>query len=235
MNDWFEFKDVSSEAVGLVVTEMPEVIIPEERVTFTAVPGRSGSLSQREGVDVFNDIILPFKCFCADPADSLENGLRAFLRGSGALRYPVRPDGYYQATVINQVELQKILRGHSARDFVVSFRCSPLFRLDEGEEPVSVTSGTFLENPTDVKARPLITITGSGDITLIVGTQIVELTDIEDGISLDCEMQEAYRDGELLNDHMSGDFPLLGTGSTAISWSGGTVTQVVVTPRWVDR
>lgn len=65
----------------------------------------------------------------------------------------------------------------------------------------------------------------------MVGTTIVELTGITSGIVLDCALQEAYLGSTLMNDHMSGDFPVLKPGANAISWSG-TVTRVVIQPNW---
>ena len=74
-------------------------------------------------------------------------------------------------------------------------------------------------------------MTGSGDITLMVGTTIVELTDISGSIVIDSVLQEAYHGTTLMDDHMSGDFPVLKPGANAISWTG-TVTKVVVRPNW---
>ena len=42
---------------------------------------------------------------------------------------------------------------------------------------------------------------GSGDITLMVGTTIVELTGISGNIVLDCALKEAYKNTTLMNDH----------------------------------
>ena len=93
------------------------------------------------------------------------------------------------------------------------------------------TSGGTITNPGSVYSEPLITLTGSGDITLMVGTTIVELTDITTGIVLDCSLKEAYLGTALMNDHMSGDFPVLKPGLNGISWSGN-VTSIVISPRW---
>ena len=62
-------------------------------------------------------------------------------------------------------------------------------------------------------------------------TTIVELTDITTGIVLDCSLKEAYIGTTLMNNHMSGDFPVLKPGLNGISWSGN-VTSVVISPRW---
>ena len=89
----------------------------------------------------------------------------------------------------------------------------------------------MLYNPGCVFAEPVITVYGSGDITLMVGTQIVELTGITDSITLDTPAMEAYSGTTSMNSHMRGEFPTLDVDATAISWSGN-VSQVVVQPNW---
>ena len=56
MMDWFEWNGVRCTQYGIHVLEQPSITIPSERVTFTDVPGRSGSLTQLEGDDVYDDI-----------------------------------------------------------------------------------------------------------------------------------------------------------------------------------
>ena len=233
MKDYITWKGINSRTIGITVTELPEIILPEERVTFTDVPGLSGSLTQTEGTDVYKDITLAVKCYCPDQIPAAVGEIAAYFRGSGRLELPNRPDGYYEARVINQIPFSKILRGNTPRTFTVNFRCKPFLRLYSGETEQEVNSGSFLLNPTGIQAKPLITITGSGDINLLVGTRIIQLNGIEDGIVLDSELQEAYYGNELKNTQMTGKFPVLGTGNTAISWTGENVTRVSVTPRWV--
>ena len=234
MKDYIIWKGVNSRTVGITVTELPEIILPEERVTFTDVPGLSGSLAQTEGVDVYKDITLAVKCYCPDPAPAAVAAIAAYFRRAGRLELPNRPDGYYEARVVNQIPFAKILRGNTPRTFTVNFRCKPFLHLYSGETEQTVSSGDFLHNPTGVQAKPLITITGSGDITLLVGTQIIQLNGIDGGIILDSELQEAYWDNALKNNCMTGEFPVLGEGDSAVSWTGGSVSEVKVTPRWVS-
>ena len=234
MKDYIIWKGINSRTVGITVTELPEIILPEERVTFTDIPGLSGSLAQTEGVDVYKDITLAVKCYCPDPTPAAVTMIAAYFRGAGRLELPNRSDGYYEARVVNQIAFAKILRGNKPRTFTVNFRCKPLLHLYEGETEQTVSGGDFLHNPTGVQAKPLIAITGSGDITLLVGMQIIQLNGIEGGIVLDSELQEAYWNSALKNNCMTGEFPTLGEGNTAISWTGGTVTEVRVVPRWAS-
>ena len=62
MNDWFEWNGVKCTDYGIYVTEQPPPTIPEERVTFTEVPGRSGSLTTLEGDYVYEDMVLTATC-----------------------------------------------------------------------------------------------------------------------------------------------------------------------------
>ncbi|MBR3428680.1 MAG: phage tail protein, partial [Clostridia bacterium] len=93
------------------------------------------------------------------------------------------------------------------------------------------TSGETITNPGSVNSEPLITVYGSGNITLMIGTTIVELTNVSSNIVLDCALKEAYKGTTLMNDHMSGDFPVLKPGLNAVSWSGN-VTSIVISPKW---
>ncbi len=201
---------------------------------YTDVPGLSGSLVQTEGVDVYKDITLTVKCYCPDPTPAAVAAIATYFRGGGRLELSNRPDGYYEARVVNQIAFAKILRENAPRTFSVNFRCKPFLHLYSGEAEQVITSGSFLLNPTGIQAKPLISITGSGDITLLVGTQIIELEGIENGIILDSELQEVYWDSVLKNSCMTGEFPVLGEGNSAISWTGGTVMQVSIIPRWVS-
>lgn len=229
MTDWFEWNGVRCTEYGIHVSEHPSITLPSERVTFTDVPGRSGSLTTLEGDAVYSDLTLTATCFIADVSRLDE--IAAWLRGGGTVTFANRQGGFYYARVINQIAFDRILRGKPNRSFAVNFRCKPFFYLSNSPAVTLTESTQFLKNPGCVFAEPVITVYGSGDITLMVGTQIVELTGITDSITLDTPAMEAYSGTTSMNSHMRGEFPTLDVGATAISWSGN-VSQVVVQPNW---
>lgn len=229
MQDYFLWNGVDCRTYGIHVTNQPPITIPLERSTQTNVPGRPGSLTQLEGDDVYDDMILTATCFISDPAQI--PAIAAWLKGSGTVTFANRTGGHYKARIVNQIPFEKVLRGNPHCTFAVNFRCYPFFFAEDVDDITVTTSGTVVTNPGSVYSEPLITLTGSGDIILMVRTTIVELTDITSGIVLDCALQEAYLGTTLMNDHMSGDFPVLKPGANAISWSG-TVTKVVIKPNW---
>ena len=121
--------------------------------------------------------------------------------------------------------------GGQVRRFTVNFRCKPFWYIAGVQDITLSTSGTMVTNPGSVFSEPVITVHGSGDITLMVGMSIVELEGVDGNISLDSSLQEAYSGAILMNDKMSDDFPVLKPGANAVSWSGN-VTDVVIAPRW---
>ena len=229
MNDWFSWNGVKCTEYGIHVLEQPPITRPAERVTFTDVPGRSGSLTTLQGDDVYDDLTLTATCIIEDSSRIAE--ICGWLKGGGVVTFANRPGGFYYARVVNQIPFEKILRGNPHRSFAVNFRCKPFWYQEIVPEVTITTSGTFITNPGSVYSEPVITVYGSGEITLMVGSTIVELDGITDSITLDTPLMEAYKGVTSMNGCMSGDFPTLGPSANAISWTGN-VSKVVVQPNW---
>ena len=157
--------------------------------------------------------------------------IASYLKGGGKVAFANRPGGFYYARIVNQIPFEKILRGNPHRSFTVNFRCQPFWYQENVPEITATTSGTFVTNPGSVNSEPVITVYGSGEITIMVGMTIVELDGITDSITLDTQLMEAYKGVTSMNGCMSGDFPTLQPGQNSISWTGN-VTKVVVQPNW---
>ena len=167
MNDWFEWNDVRCTEYGIHVLEQPVLTLPNERATFVDVPGRSGSLTVLEGDAVYDDLVLTAQCM----VENLERyeEIASYLRGSGRVTFANRPEGYYEARIVNQIPFEKILRGNPHRTFAVNFRCKPFWYAESAPAITVTQSGSFVTNPGNVYAEPVITVYGSGTITLMVG------------------------------------------------------------------
>ncbi len=229
IKDWFEWNGVRCTEYGMHVLEQPPLTMPAERVTFTDVPGRSGSFTTLEGEDVYADMVLTAQCMIADP-ERIPT-LCGWLKGGGKVTFANRPGGFYHARINNQISFEKILRGNPHRSFAVNFRCKP-FWYQAGVEPITLTtSGNTITNPGNVFSEPIITVHGTGDLTLMVGTTIIELEGIEGSITLDTPLMEAYSGIVSMNGCMRGEFPVLKTGMNAVSWVGDA-GKVVIEPNW---
>lgn len=214
---------------GIHVSEQPPITIPNERATFTAVPGRPGTLTTLEGEDVYDDMILSVTCFI-DDSEQIP-AIAAWLKGSGTVAFANREGGFYYARVTNQISFEKILRGNPHRSFVVNFRCQPFFYQENVLNVTMTVSGKFITNPGSIFSEPIITVYGTGDVTLMVGTTALTLSELEGSITIDTPLKEAYAGVTSLNGKMSGEFPILYPGANAVSWTG-VVTKVVIQPNW---
>ena len=228
MNDWFSWNGVRCTEFGIHVSEQPPITLPSERATFTNVPGRSGSLTTLEGDEVYDDLLLTATCFISDTSRIPE--IAAWLRGSGTVTFANRQGGFFHARIVNQISFEKILRGNPHRSLAVNFRCQPFWYMADVQPITLTTSGTFVNNPGSVSSEPVITVYGSGEVTLMVGMTIVEL-EISGSITLDTPLMEAYSGSASMNSAMSGDFPVLLPGQNAVSWTGN-VTKVEIQPNW---
>ncbi len=229
MKDYFIGNGVKSTDYGIHVSEHPPITLPAERTTQTNVPGRPGSLTTLEGDDVYDDLLLTVTCFVTDTSRIADIG--RWLKGGGKVTFANRLGGYYKARVVNQIPFDKILRGNPHCSFSVNFRCFPFWYLENVADITVTQSSSVVTNPGSVYAEPVITVYGSGTITLMVGTTIIELENITGLVVIDSVLKEAYMGTTLMNDHMIGEFPVLVPGVNGISWTG-SVSQVVIQPNW---
>ena len=122
--------------------------------------------------------------------------------------------------------------------FTVSFSCHPFRYSVAGADPITLTqSGSTVTNPESFESLPILTLTGEGTVTLTIqgGGQNKSwvFTGLDGSIVCDSEQMNFYSGTAPMNDKVSGDgFPRLQPGVNTISWVG-TVTSLVVQPRWV--
>ena len=229
-NDNFEFRGLNSVDYGLHIVKQPAIPRPKERVAETEIYGRSGKLLTYEGESVYDDVVISVDVLMDD--DAQLSAAFGFLSGYGELRLPCRPGGHYRARLSNQFDFDVVMRGKHKRTGQLQFICDPFWYVDDVEDVTISESGAIVTNPYSVASDPLITITGTGDTTLLIGTQSVILTGIDESVTLDCELMEAYKGTASQNGIMSGDFPRLEPGSNTISYTGSAVTQITIAPRY---
>lgn len=229
MNDWFTWKGKRCTEYGIRVIRQPDYVRPQERVTFTSVPGRSGSLTILEGQDVYDDLLVSVECILLDLTRL--NEITQWLKGADKVTFATRQGGFFYAHVVNQIAFEQVMRGKPHRRFAVNFRCQPFFYLSDIPAITVITSGSYVNNPGSVFAQPVLQITMSGDAQISVGTSYFELIGITGTVTVDSVLTETYMNNASHNSHHSGDYPRLHPGANIISWSGN-VSKISITPNW---
>lgn len=205
---------------------LPTLPRPERKGKSVEIPGRSGDLWMDE--NAYKPISFELKCRAGRDAHLPE--IAAWLTGTGDLVVPQYPEHCYRARLVAAYEPEKLYPGRAPHDFSVKCDCQP-FRYYATPSRILLSEAGSFGNPGTWPSAPRITVYGQGDITLTVNGVDIELISVEDSITLDSEMEDAYNSTESLNNKMTGDFPFFPLGKNIISWTGN-VNRVEIQPNW---
>ena len=222
------FKDKSTHDFPLLVTDVGRRQKAAEQIERFEVPYRNGALTIRS--DRYESYPREMRMVCTDK-DAI-GGINEWLDGHGILRTDLDKDGFFIADVVSGLEYENYLRDIDA--FSVEFLIEPFFYLDSGEIMITSTAAFSLINPGNIYSQPLITVYGSGDITLNINSQFVQLTGVETSITMDSKLALCYRDTLNMGAKMIGEYILMDTGTNNIEWTG-SVTKIEITPRWREK
>lgn len=231
--EFFRFDGKDSRDYGIYLTEQIQVDGATPDIETVSVPGRNGALLIDNGG--WSNVSLSLSCFVKDEkgrsAQAALTEISKWLTGGKSYRRLELPqeDGYRMAYLT--AAPQMAIKGRGARSFSISLSCKPQVWTFGGEQEVTITEAAVLYND-GLTALPLITVYGSGKGTVTVGDTIVTISDIDGYVTLDSEIQDAYKGTANKNSTIqTEEFPTLEQGTNSISFSGG-VTKLTVRPRW---
>ena len=203
---------------------LPEQISPKRRDEAIVISGRHGNLTATDGT--FETYILQAEFILKDI--SKIDKICSHFKSEGDLIFSNDLDRKFKAKVNNQVEFTRLIR--DLKRFAVEFEVQP-FMYEAVPSTLTLTEPTSVLNTGTFESEPIITVYGQGNITLTFNNFNIILNNIEEKITINSEILNAY-DGNLsLNNKMSGDFPVLKLGENNILWTG-SVTKLEITPNW---
>ena len=225
----------ASDDVDVVVEKSPYFPMPARKREVISIPGRNGDIIITQ--DAYENVVQEYELAIVTEKD-LPTAVRAVMEwlmrpaGYARLEDSFNPDIYRLAYLnnTNNIENNFQVAGRAK----VTWSCKPERFLRSGERPILCFSGIKLANPTVYTAKPLIVVKGTGAAVLTIGDSTVSISEIGTEIDIDCENQSAYYGSTNKNNKITvtGGFPKLNAGDTQISWTGGGVTSVEITPRW---
>ena len=225
----FTWKGTSSSTKGIKLQEMPPIIRPQERVEHVTIPGRAGDVTLTEGDDIYESYIQTIPLIVDSAANV--SAAEKWLRGSGYLTLCSEPSRKQMARVINSVEFKKHSKNSSWWEADVQFYCEPL-KEDTTSETTDVTSsGATVNNPGDVVSRPLITVVGSGDVTVTIGGKTIAITGLTSGWKIDSDLQWILDGTTPKQGVYTGEFPVFNPGNNTVMFTG-SITKLTIDGRW---
>ena len=221
----------SRDVKGLLISELPPITKPNMRAKETVIDGVDGSIIEELGYESYDKTVVIGLKIGADPDE-----VSGFFTGKGEVVFSNEPDKYYIATIIKNIDYERLLRYRVAK---VTFRVQPFKynRVEVTRKATAETQSMIVENLGNHTAKPLITITGTGTIELSVnGTTVCRYTfpSGENSVILDSEKQDAYWENTLKNRNMIGEFPIFEKGNNAFAWYGAVESiQIKRYSRWL--
>ena len=222
---------------GIVISGDGAFNAAERDVEVISVAGRNGDLTIDNGR--YHNIEVRYPVSIAHNFHENAAKLRAFL---GSLRgYQRIEDGYSPLTyrlgcfrgTVEYVVGPMCRTGQAT----LKFDCKPQRYLAAGEFAYEYCESSWIVNPTQEIALPLITVYGSGPGDLSISGNTVQILALEDQITLDSETLNAYRQvGDSPAENRNGnicapEFPALTPGVNHFSWNGG-IERIRIVPRW---
>ncbi|NCD04412.1 MAG: hypothetical protein EOM00_15810, partial [Clostridia bacterium] len=170
------FKGVDSESLSLHVNSEGRRQRAQEQINVYQVPYSDFEPTEHTGK--YLPYIRPMEFAWKDKTRNPD--IYKWLTGYGKLYTTKDPGGYFKANVISGYEVDMLSRRYDR--FIVQFKINPpFFYLSSGDTPLKYTaSPVALNNPGTHDAEPLIKITGSGNITLNIGGEVILLTGVVD-------------------------------------------------------
>lgn len=228
---------VSSQAItGLLVTKLPPVSKPLQRVLQEEIDGRDGDIITPLG---YSAVDKPLEIALTRDYDVDE--VISYFNSEGEITFSNEPDKYYRFKIYEQIDFERLIRFKTA---TVNIHTQP-FKLStiETEQVISVTQSpttTRITNAGNYNARPVITLTGSGNITIALnGSDVlsIALGDVSRVITIDSEVLNAYyADNTLANRVVTGDYDNIRLKIGANTFTiNGAVTQFKIKnySRWL--
>jgi predicted phage tail component-like protein len=220
----------SKDDFNLIIEEKPSIPSPEKNIIKTEVEGRNGSLTEDLGTHKEIEISINFSLYFRSNLNNRLRQIKQWLLGTmidKKLTFSDDLDYFYKVTNVKIGDIARTLA--ILGRFTVTFTCEPFLYAKEGLNIVSLTMGNI--NNHGAISFPVITIYGSGSITLGWNDTEIVLTNVSEYITIDSQMMNCYKGSTLMNSNMSGDFPKLQEGINNINWTGA-VTKIDMIPNW---
>lgn len=221
----------SRDIKGLLISELAPISNPDMKTKITEIDGKDGDIIEELGYKSYDK-----KISIGLTRDYDIDEIIKYFTGEGILINSNEPDKYYKAKIVKGVDYQRLVRFRTAS---VEFHIQPYkYLVDEPPFILNITNETSLKvaNQGLEESKPIMKLSGTGIVTIAIDgidAFTIEFNN-EEYIIIDSEEQEAYQGDILKNRQMTGDFPILKSGVSTISWTG-TLTRIEIYPqsRWL--
>lgn len=217
------FNGIPSDSLGVIVERMPNRYTPSRRISAYEVAGRNGNVLHVD--DAFPNVTQEYEVYFTGEQIGLPLVARACAEWLCSVKGYAELTDTYDPTVIRYAylesgyDIENVMNQYGRAE--IAFSCMPQKYLLSGQEE---TSDLTVINPTPFDAKPLITVSGQGTIT--IGSRTITVLETVANFEIDCETQNADDNTKI----SCLEFPVLTSGENTITLDG--ITSFKMIPRW---
>lgn len=218
---------VTSASLGLRLTAPVAIPAAVRAVDDIEVEGRAGTLTRFTGwkdTELELELAMPIR-------DGLHQYRRATheLTNAQTIALTAEPGIYRKVKHCEVSELRRELSGWGF--FTARLTCQPFAYLTSGLAPVTMLESGTITNPGLLDADPIITVTGTGALSLTINARVYHVSSPAGSVTLDSARIVSHVSGRVQTDALTEAFPVLNPGLNRITLGTG-ISQVVIVPNW---
>lgn len=218
---------VTSTSLGLRLTAPVAIPASVRAVDDIEVEGRAGTLTRFTGwedTEIELELAVPIR-------GGLDQYRRAThdLTNAQTIALTVEPGIYRKVKHCEVSELRRELSGWGL--FTARLTCQPFTYLTKGLKPVTMSESGTITNPGLLDADPIITVTGTGMLSLTINARVYHVNSPAGSVTLDSARLVAHVSGRVQTDALSEAFPTFKPGVNRITLGAG-ISQVAIVPNW---
>lgn len=218
---------ITSTSLGLRFTAPVEIPTAERVVDDIDVQGRAGSLTRLGGWH--NTIItLPLAVNLTGGVDAYQRAARALMDAS-SIGLSGEPGIFRHIKHATVSPLRRELASWGFFD--AELTCAPFSYLESGLTTHTLTTSGTITNPGLIDAAPVITVCGTGTLTLTINGTPYRISSPSGQVTLDSARLVAHVAGRIQTDALTGDFPHLVPGVNRFTLGTG-ISTIDVTGNW---
>ena len=214
--------------LGFALVGRPSIPSSDKKYEAIEVEGRDGALTKFIG---YQDLKFSLKfniLFQSDIKQKLRE-IKGLLSVAKTLAFDDSPNFFYKIKQAQISDTETIIK--SSGVFTVEFIADPFEFESSSVLEYENPSNLLIRNNTTYFSQPVLKIFGQGNIKLFVNDELVEIKQINEGIVIDSEMQEAYYNDNNMNHQMLGSFPVFAIGENKIR-TEGNIDKIEILPNW---
>ena len=231
---YFTFNGKSSLDFGLRVTNDYKIVSTGNDINTVTVAGRDGDLLISNNRLKSVSIELPCTIQSNKSLQALSTDISNWLNVDGYRDMTLSWDNdyIYRVAFIETFEIASIMRQFGT--IKLNFLAQPVKYFKDGVQRQNLSNGLALNGKGNVKAKPIIKLTGNGETILTINGRKTKLKDIQGNVVLDMQSNQVYSGNLSAWNKVvrSSEFtmPYLDSGRNLISWTGNFTAEI--TPFW---